>query len=513
MSISSSLYIGTTGVMAQQESMSVISDNIANMSTTGFKSSELLFQNLMSEQLTGATSNNQIGTGVGISSILYNMNTGPLESTSTSTDLAISGYGFFMVSPEDSDAVYYTKAGNFTFDSEGYFRDASGNIVQGYKLPTESILDSTTTIPEAASATIGDIQLDVQSDGQIVSAPEATTELQLMVNLDSAEENNSSSATSAFTALFENWDATYDPPLEAESYAYESSIKIYDSAGDTHVLTAYFDPATADITDDTNGYKVWEYLITMNPDEDASALNTKQGVLMAGTLTFSPSGQLYNMSAFQGTSDDMATWTQASLSEKGYPILTFTPTGSTPLSVSLDFGVNGSGWNTPAAVTSMADLGTSYENIPGIADTNINALSTTNFSTGSSSIYQYQNGYAQGYLQNVSVDETGTIIGNFSNGQSQSLYKIPLADFINPQQLHREGGNIFSATKDSGAATIGWAGDGRLGEIASSTLEQSNVDLATEFVSMITTQKAFDANSKVITTADQVVQTALAMKK
>lgn len=275
--------------MAQQESMSVISDNIANMSTTGFKSSELLFQNLMSEQLTGATSNNQIGTGVGISSVLYNMNTGPLESTSTSTDLAISGYGFFMVSPEDSDAVYYTKAGNFTFDSAGYFRDASGNIVQGYKLPTESILDSTITIPEAASATIGDIKLDVQSDGQIVSAPEATTELQLMVNLDSAEENKSSSATSAFTALFENWDATYDPPLEATSYAYESSIKIYDSVGDTHVLTVYFDPATPDVTDDTSGYKVWEYLITMNPNEDASTLNTKQGVLIAGTLTFSPS--------------------------------------------------------------------------------------------------------------------------------------------------------------------------------------------------------------------------------
>jgi flagellar hook protein FlgE len=137
----------------------------------------------------------------------------------------------------------------------------------------------------------------------------------------------------------------------------------------------------------------------------------------------------------------------------------------------------------------------------------------TNFSSASSTIFQDQNGYEQGFLQSVNVETDGTIIGNFSNGQKQALYQIPLADFINPQGLFREGGNLFSATSEAGAATLGWASEGRLGGIVPNSLENSNVDLATEFVHMIITQRGFDANSKVITTSDQVVQTAIQMKR
>ena len=141
------------------------------------------------------------------------------------------------------------------------------------------------------------------------------------------------------------------------------------------------------------------------------------------------------------------------------------------------------------------------------------ALAVTNFSSGSTTIFQNQNGYERGFLQSVSVDTGGTIIGNYSNGQQQGLYKIPLADFINPQGLLREGGNLFSATAESGAETLGWAAEGPFGAVVSRSLENSNVDLATEFVNMIVTQKGFDANSKVITTSDQVLQTAIQMKR
>jgi len=513
MSISSSFYIGTTGIMAQQENMSVISDNIANVSTVGFKSSRMIFNTLMSQQMAAGTVGDQIGQGVGVSSIYHDMSLGGLETTNTSTDISISGKGFFIVSPEDGTDEYYTRAGNFRFDAEGYLRDPHGNILQGYRMPPESILDTAPVVPAAEGAAITDIKLDLQEGGGVVSEPEATTEMRMMINLDSGSEERSASTTSPFTALFDKWDATQLEPLDAGAYTYESAMKIYDVDGQSHVVRAFFDPITEGTTTGS-GNRMWEFLITVPPAEDASGLDTKKGVLMAGTLTFSASGELLNMSAFEGTSDDKTSWVPVGLSEDGYPVLNANLAEAAPISSALDMGLRStSGWNLPAGVTSMADLGTLASEVPSMLSADRLLLSVTNFNSGSSTLYQSQNGYERGFLQSVSVDTKGVLVGYFSNGQNQSLYKIPMADFINPQGLFREGGNLFSATKDSGAVTLGWAGEGRLGSIINSSLENSNVDLATEFVSMIITQKGFDANSKVITTGDQVVQTAIQMKR
>jgi len=513
MSISSSLYIGTTGVIAHQESMSVISDNIANMNTVAFKSSRMLFNTLLSEQMTGGSVGNQIGQGVGVSSIYRDMSVGAFETTTASTDIAISGTGFFIVSPDTSDATYYTRAGNFRFDKEGYLRDPQGNILQGYSLPVQSVLGTDPVIPAASAAPLQDIQLVTQADGSIVSLPEATTEIRMMINLDSDSTDSTTNSASPFTALFDSWDATLAEPLGNAAYAYSSSIKIYDQLGQSHVVTAYFDPVT-EMTDNTSGNRIWEYLIAVPTDQDASALSSKKGVLMAGTLTFAPSGELQNMTAFSGTSDDKNTWIPVPLSESGYPVLTATLTGVDPIVSSLDMGLSTTnGWNLSTGVTSMADLDTTFNALPSMLDPTPLALALTNYNSGSSTIFKAQNGYAQGYLQSVSVDTAGNLMGNYSNGQSQALYKIPLADFINPQGLFREGGNLYSASKDSGAVTLGWPSEGRLGTIASNSLENSNVDLASEFVNMIIIQKGFDANSKSITTGDQVVQTAIQMKR
>jgi flagellar hook protein FlgE len=513
MSVSSSIYVGVTGVMAHQENMSVISDNIANVSTVGFKSSRMLFGTLMSEQMAASTVENQIGKGVGISSIYRDMSVGALETTNTATDISIGGYGFFMVSPENSTDTYFTRAGNFRFDNAGYLRDPSGNILQGYRLPQDTVLDGGQTLPEASVAPLEDIQLVTQGDGVVVSEPEATTEIRMSLNLDSGSDDSSQSTTSPFTAMFDNWDATQEEPLDAGDYAYESSLRIYDENGESHVLRAFFDPV-GQMDDNTSGNRVWEYLVTIPPDEDVSGLDTKKGVLMAGTMTFTPAGELLSMSAFSGTSDDKSTWTPVELSDGGYPILTATVADAAPITSVLDLGLTTDvGWGLPDGVTSMADLDTSYLDLPTMRNAQRGGLSVTNFSSASSTIFQDQNGYEQGFLQSVNVETDGTIIGNFSNGQKQALYQIPLADFINPQGLFREGGNLFSATSEAGAATLGWASEGRLGGIVPNSLENSNVDLATEFVHMIITQRGFDANSKVITTSDQVVQTAIQMKR
>lgn len=514
MSISSTIYIGTTGVIAHQENMSVISDNIANISTVGFKSSRMLFNTLLSQELTGASVNNQVGRGVGLSSTLYNMSSGSLETTNTSTDIAIGGHGFFVVSPENSDKIYYTRAGNFRFDELGFLRDPRGNILQGYKMPQTSLLGGSGSIPSASSAPLQDIRLDVQDNGMSVSEPEATTEMRMMINLDSGSEDKSTSATSPFTALFDTWNAHNEEPLAANAYAYESSIKIFDSSGKSHVLSAYFDPV-ANVDDLDSGYRTWEFLLTIPPGEDGSGLDSKKGVLMTGTFTFTPSGELFNMSAFQGSSDNKSTWTPVALSPDGYPIVQATLMGGEALSSALDLGIRASSsqWSVPSATMSLADLNTSFTSVPKMHNPEKQIMSVTNYRSGSSTLYQSQNGYERGYLQSVSVNTQGIIIGKYSNGQEQSLFKIPLADFINPQELFREGGNLFSATKKSGSSTLGWAGEGRFGGVAGSTLENSNVDLASEFVDMIITQRGFDANSKSITTGDQVIQTAIQMKR
>ena len=513
MSVSSSIYVGATGIMAHQENMSVISDNIANVSTVGFKSSRMLFGTLISEQLAASTVENQIGKGVGISSIYRDMSVGALETTNTATDISIGGFGFFLVSPENSTDTYYSRAGNFRFDDTGYLRDPSGNILQGYRLPQESSLAGAQALPEAAVAPLEDIQLVTEGDGIVVSEPEATTEIRMSINLDSGSDDNTPSPASPFTGLFDNWDAAQTEPLAPGSYAYESSLRVYDETGQSHVLRAFFDPVEQ-VNGSASGNRVWEYLVTIPPAEDASALDAKKGVVMAGTLTFTPAGELLSMSAFSGTSDDKSTWTPVELSESGFPILTAQVADAAPITSALDLGLRTQvGWGLPDGVTSMADLGTSYADLPIMRNAERQVLALTNFSTASSTIFQNQNGYERGFLQSVNVETDGTIVGNFSNGQQQALYQIPLADFINPQGLFREGGNLFSATSEAGAATLGWASEGRLGNIVPNSLENSNVDLATEFVHMIITQRGFDANSKVITTSDQVVQTAIQMKR
>ncbi|NCC05798.1 MAG: flagellar hook protein FlgE [Proteobacteria bacterium] len=513
MSISSSLYIGTTGIMAQQKNMSVISDNIANVNTVGFKSSHMLFNTLLSQQMGSTSVSNQVGQGVGISSILYDMSIGSFETTNTATDISINGKGFFIVSDDESSEHKYTRAGSFRFDAEGFLRDPQGNILLGYRMPAESILDIAPDIPPAANAPIEAIRLDMQDGGAPVSEPEATTEMRMMINLDSNSQDRSASATSPFTALFDSWDATQLEPLDSGAYSYESAMKVFDSDGNAHVVRAFFDPVE-DGTDVSNGNRIWEFLVTIPPAEDASGLDTKKGVVMAGTLTFSAAGELLNMSAFEGSSDDKSSWVPVGLSEEGYPILKASLVGAQPISSALDIGLRSeSGWTLPAGVGNLADLDTTTSDLPSLLNADRQILTITNFKSGSSTLYQSQNGYERGFLQSVSVDPQGTLIGYFSNGQDQGLYKIPMADFINPQGLFREGGNLYSATNDSGTVSLGWAEEGRLGSVINSSLENSNVDLATEFVNMIITQKGFDANSKVITTGDQVVQTAIQMKK
>ncbi len=571
MSLSAALYSGTSGLKSHGEAMSVIGNNIANVSTVGFKGSRMHFMDAMSQSITTASGTGQVGRGVAVGTVMGDFSQASFETTSEATDVAIGGKGFFQVKPKGMDVAYYTRAGNFRFDKDGYLVDPNGYVVQGWKaLHGETAAASSSGVSNTASEKVKTegVPTDIRLEN-FQSPPEATTSVSMIVNIDSKEQDRSADGTDPFFSMFKTWDATKEEPLGASQYAYQSTIKTYDENGSSHNLTVYFDPVNnSDVIAAADGKKYMEYMVTVPPNEDnrefvlnGGANRAKRGVLMMGTLTFNTSGELEDMTAFTVNStydagthtydypdpDDLAQWRPANFSQNGYPICTPNFTGvkncsSTyyapdptvdpqpdPKNIEINFGLRNkdlstggpgrSGWSAGTSTVAGydANVPSTYGDDPTalirLKETEPSALASTNYSTGSTSLYQSQDGYTAGFLQDVSVDRDGVLIGRYSNGQVLELYALTLVDFNNQYALYREGSNLFSETRSSGPALTGLAGTGGKGSIASNSLEQSNVDMATEFVKMITTQKGFEANSKTISTTDTMLSVLIQLKR
>jgi flagellar hook protein FlgE len=253
-------------------------------------------------------------------------------------------------------------------------------------------------------------------------------------------------------------------------------------------------------------------------------------MLVTGTLTFSSSGDLQSMTAFTlsdtptDTTDPLAeeNWVLAEFDDNGLPVFEANFTGSDEnQEISLDFGISnsdfatGTGWDTSGGIDSLDDITatTTPDDLPSF-NTGVLSTSATTSTTSSSATYTLsQDGYAPGELTDITISENGVIEGSYTNGQSQELYTFALADFTNTQGLYSEGGNLYSATTESGQALVGTPGSAGFGTIASNSLEQSNVDTATELTNLIIIQAAYQANSKIITTADTLLSTAIGLKR
>jgi flagellar hook protein FlgE len=621
------MYSGTSGLKAHGEKMTVIGNNISNVSTIGFKASRMYFEDALSQQITTASGGGQVGRGVSVGAVMGDFSQGSLESTTEATDLAIGGNGFFVVSPAGQEVSYYTRAGNFRFDQEGYLVDPHGYRLQGWAVQqanTSAAATDGATSSVTTGVKIKGVPTDVKLEN-FQSPPQATSRVDMILNIDSQSEDRTTANGpvseagaydgTPFTALFEKWDGTATPPLGDAQYAYQSTIKVYDENGTSHNMTVYMDPVLdPDVTANSGGKRYMEYIVTVPPGEDNREFwgvadddtKTRRGILMAGTLTFNAAGELENMSAFtinnpyqQPITDSLApgypresgepaarfplapifdpaaarpeNWTRANFSQNGYPICTANFLGAQDASVTdvettpnyatispaiavnnasimeINFGLRNksavwtdqdatlaslnnvfaASYNTinaldgtetseqlaAAQATAAAQAAAGLASINGMVSTEISALSTTSYSTGSTTIFQAQDGYTAGFLQNISVDRDGVITGRYSNGQVLQLFAVTLATFNNNYALYREGGNLFSETRSSGPPITGLANTGGKGSIASNALEQSNVDLATEFVKMIITEKGFQANSKTITTVDQMLTVLIQLKR
>ena len=411
----SSLYSGVTGINAAGYTMSVIGNNIANSNTVGFKSSYTSFADILSQSLGGATAGNQIGRGVNLTDIATIFNQGSFENTANGTDLAIEGSGFFLVA--DNTGTYYTRAGQFIVDSEGYLVNPSGFKLQGYGIDSSGALLTTT----------GDINVS-----QVSSAPQVTGSFRILANLDGSSD------------------------IEAGDQ-YSTTITVYDSIGEAIPLTIIF-------TKRATG-NAWDYETSI-----PSSMGTATGT---GSVEFDADGKLVSLDGTTGFSDK--------------DIFIDLPGGG-----GADFTVSWDIWDDDKSVATT-DL-TGYA---AVSDTN----------------GLFQDGYAPGAIQTISVDQDGQIVGLFTNGQTRTLGQVLLADFISPWGLTKMGRSLYAESASSGQPTIGTPSSGGRGKISSNVLEMSNVDMASEFVKMITTQRAYQANARVITTSDELLQELIMIKR
>ena len=406
-----SLFAGISGLNANATALTVIGDNIANVNTTAFKSNSSSFANVLSQSLGGAVSSG-IGRGVEYWGTSPSWTQGSLENTSSPTDLAINGKGFFVVE-DDSGSAYYTRAGQFYLNEDGDLVNPDGMKVQGYEI------DSTGSL-----GNIGDINIP----GERISPPYATTEFSFDINLDSG------AATGA---------------------TYSTSQSIFDSLGNAIPLTLTFTKQAAAQT--------WQVAASVPSPNGPVTI----GGAATATVTFDSSGNITAPAA------------DAALS------ITLANGAATPLAVTWDL--------YDAGGTSLGDL--------------------TGFASASSTTFQRQDGYTSGVLQGISVDEEGIVTATYSNGQLTPVYQLYLADFPSYDGLTKLGNNLYAESLKSGQPLPGVAGNGRLGGITSGSIEMSNVDLAQEFVKMITTQRAYQANSRVITTSDEILQELINIKR
>lgn len=390
-----SFSIGLSGLRAVNQELSVISNNVANASTAGFKSSRAEFAAIYGGGQAGGVEMNNVSQN-------FDRN-GDVTRTGRGLDLAISGSGFFVLK-DSNGQTSYTRAGMFQRDASNYLTTANGTRLQGY---------TTNEAGELQSGVVGDIQVKA---GSLPAKP--SDSLEFVANLK------------ADASIIDQTAHPFDP-AKSDSFSYSQSSKVYDSLGVEHTLTQYF-VKTGDNT--------WQVNYAFN-----------------GTQTGTPVTMVFN------TNGTLKTPTTA-------PVLSLAPAGAEPIALKADL----------ARVSQYAS--------------DFNA--TRNQS----------NGYAAGDLTGVRVDADGGVYATFTNGQSLLQGQVVMANFTNPNGLVQANNTTWQQSFSSGQPVLGAPGTGTLGTLTAGAYEASNVDLTGELVSLMTSQRNYQANAKTISSADKMTQ-------
>lgn len=454
MSINSAMLAGASGMRANASALAAISDNIANVNTVGFKRLRNDFTALLTSQ-NRATTYSAGGTISRASAIMTEQ--GSTVASSVSTHLAVSGDGMFVVRGRSDDATsrdpyYYTRAGQFTPDADGYLQNAAGYYLQGWPVDSAGVVNANPTDLNALEP--------IRVSG-IAGGAEATSRLSLSANLQSSREVSAAAAT-------------YDPTDPANNMAsgavtpdFQIPIQVYDSQGGLHTLTFSFLK---------QGPNAWYAEVHLPEDQVVDAAPFVDGQLATGIVRFTPFGQL-----------DAANSTL-------------------PLNLTIgQAGAGGTEWDPSLGLaTQTISLDMGGPGAPG---------GLTNYDSPSVLGTSQIDGTPFGSLASVDVDDDGYVTAIFTNGLTRRIYQIPLATFGNADGLLSEQGGVYRLGPDAGALSMRGAGVGGAGLIKSRALESSTVDLAEEFSNLIMTQRAYSASSKIITTADEMLDELIRLKR
>ena len=407
-----SFSVPLSGLNASSQALTVISNNLANLNTPGYKGTTADFTTLFSQSM-GESGNGdpiQVGTGTGVGSVSTNFTDGAVNTTGIDSNAAIQGSGFFVVNNNGQQS--YTRAGNFTVSSAGFLQAEDGSQVMGYPAVNGAVNPNGTISPLQVGA------------GVIIPA-KATTNVSLGLNLDSAA---------------------------AVGTSFSDPVQIYDSLGGSHTITANFSKTAIN---------TWSYDITLPGADTGGTTPTSLG---SGTLNFDSNGQLI-------------------------------PAGSPPpVPPSQTVALNSA---------ALADGASALNMSWNLFDAQGNSL-LTQTASASAPVSLQQNGAAVGNLLNFTIGSDGMVNGSYSNGQTGILGQIALATFANSQGIKAVGNNDFAASAASGLATIGAPGTGSRGSLQGGAVEQSNVDIASEFASLIQAQQGYEASAKAVTTFDKI---------
>jgi flagellar hook protein FlgE len=579
MALTSALFAGLSGLNAQAARLDIISNNVANVNTTAFKSSRMLFESLFTQNISfgtapgttlGGVNPMQIGNGVGVGGIQRDFSAAAFSGTGDLRDMAIDGSGFFLVQRNGSS--FYTRAGTFRQDANDNLTTVSGEKLMGYAVDDDFNILTGQLAPiniPVGKLTIAEATRNIAIVGNLNKDGDLPTQGS-MINLLGDGVNGFSTTSGGFIAATTLLTNVEDPDLPLSgtpAFAAGQSISFKGTNGASRGGTDLADE-TFDITATTTVQDFMDFLSatigiqstgSANPDGNTPGVTVDP---LTGIITIvSNTGTVNDLDIASG---DLELLDSAGAS-LGAPFITDKTASADGESVRTTIvGFDSLGAEVTANMTMVLDstpdtgpvwryfIDSEDDTSAGIAistgtlafDTSgqpdpdnseisitinrantgadplmswsIKLLSdkgnTTSLAAAPSSIIGLTvDGLPPGTLESFAAGEDGVIFGRFSNGAIKTVGQVVLANFTNPAGLIDEGGNLFSTGPNSGPAAVAPPGVLGLGGLVSGALEQSNVDLGEEFTNMILTSTGYSASSRVIRTADELLQQLLVL--
>ncbi len=479
MSISSALLAGVSGLAANSTALASISNNIANVNTIGYKREDTQFQDLVTSQ----SGSHAAYTAGGVQARTRQLvdQSGERRQTTSPTDLAIAGQGFFVTTQDPTGNSVtaprnFTRAGSFTPDKQGYLRNTAGFYLQGWLADANGVI---ATDPSDIT------KLQTINVNSLAGAAGSSNQASINANLDASLKPSAAVGDPNATPPVA---ATYDPASTTNSLAN------YDPAAGTGVKPDFTIPLT--VVDSQGGRHAlevrllksatanqWNYELVSTDGAITSGAPLHDGQIATGILAFTPEGQ-YDPANTTGFADPTN------------PVITIGASSTTP-------AAGEAAWKDTLGIAGQK-IAIELGKAPG---------GLTQFASDSIVTSTTDNGVVYGNLDSIDVDDSGFVTAKYDNGVVRKIAQVAIATFPNPDGLRAISGDAWQISLDSGAYNLKTPGKGGAGGIAASELENSTVDLSSEFTGLITTQRAYSASSKIITTADQMLQELIDIKR